>query len=266
MEFNNNGLQDIEDLTYKMSGGFGFYRQFRNLMGAKDQKAALEEIAKQIEPDIEAQTKKGIHVFRTNLPDSIDIPELKTTDNPRDVIRNYIGLAVMEAFYKYKAHLQLFVGVERGPRSDEGATESEDSFSYALNDPTRISKMHPFFKQYSKCTFEIVNAAQLSNLDIVQAAGIYPNVTPGGMWWFNFRRSVYNEVMQYRLEALPPTRCTLVATDARSIEWAYCKILTIKDILAKFLWKQIEEGYIDRETALVVAKEWLYGTASRLYV
>jgi glucuronate isomerase len=125
--------------------------------------------------------------------------------------------------------------------------------------------MHAVFGKYTDCTFEIVSGAQLSNLDIVQAAGIYPNVIPGGMWWFNFRTSVYNEMMQYRLEALPATRCTLVATDARSIEWAYCKTLTTKNLLAKFLWRQIEEGNIDRELAMFVAKEWLYGTASRLY-
>jgi hypothetical protein len=279
-ESSDNGLQEISDLTFEMAGGFGFFRQLRDLRNEVDQRAALDKVVKMIEPGVAGEFAKGRHVHRASLPESAQPPELKATGNPPSAIRDYLGHALFEALNKHRAHIQIFVGVERGPQTGgpDGAPRGQErgsdyearlaesqNRSYAQNDPHYVAKMHGMFENYPDCTFEIISAAQLSNLDIVQAAGIYPNVIPGGMWWFNFRTSVYNEMMQYRLEALPATRCTLVATDARSIEWAYCKTLTTKNLLAKFLWKHIEEGDLDRDLALFVAREWLYGTAARLY-
>jgi len=88
---------------------------------------------------------------------------------------------------------------------------------------------------------------------------------PGGLWWFNFRASTYRETMRYRLEALPASRCTLLASDARCIEWVYCKTLVVKRLLAEFLSDQLERGWLDQDTALYVAREWLHDAAARLY-
>lgn len=85
------------------------------------------------------------------------------------------------------------------------------------------------------------------------------------MWWFNFRRSVYDKSMQYRLEALPANRCSIVASDARCVEWTYIKVLYIKKVMAHFFDKQIKEGWISRDTALYTAQNWLHDTAAELY-
>ena len=83
------------------------------------------------------------------------------------------------------------------------------------------------------------------------------------MWWYNFRPSTYNHALQVRFEAVPASKSAIVASDARCIEWCYGKILLVKMVLADFLCKQIEHGWIDCEGALWVAREWLHDAAAQ---
>ncbi|GIO32549.1 MULTISPECIES: glucuronate isomerase [Paenibacillus] len=151
--------------------------------------------------------------------------------------------------------LQLFLGVERRWGSTSAAP---------VNDPLRVVRLYGFFEKYS-IPFELVTAAELSNLDVVQAAWNFPNVHVGGMWWYNFRASTYTQSMQYRLEALAPAKSSLIVSDARCIEWTYGKIHAVKRLLAGFLDEQVAKGWMDREFALYCAAEWLYGSAARRY-
>jgi hypothetical protein len=150
--------------------------------------------------------------------------------------------------------IQLFLGVER----------SWCGTATPVNDPTRILKLSGLFEAYA-CTFELVVASELNNLDIVQAAWNFPNVHVGGHWWFNFRASTYRDSMQYRLEALPAMKSSLIVSDARCMEWSYGKILLVKRIVSDFLWGQIEAGWIDYDTAIYVAEHWLYHSAAKRY-
>lgn len=151
--------------------------------------------------------------------------------------------------------LQLFLGVERRWGSASAAP---------VNDPLRVVRLYGFFEKYS-IPFELVTAAELSNLDVVQAAWNFPNVHVGGMWWYNFRASTYTQSMQYRLEALAPAKSSLIVSDARCIEWTYGKIHVVKRLLAGFLDEQVAKGWMDREFALYCGAEWLYGSAAGRY-
>lgn len=150
--------------------------------------------------------------------------------------------------------VQLFLGVER----------SWCGTAVPVNDPARIVKLSALFESYG-CTFELVVASELNNLDIVQAAWNFPNVHVGGHWWFNFRASTYRDSMQYRLEALPAIKSSLIVSDARCMEWSYGKIRVIKRLVSEFLWHQMEAGWIDQITANQVAEDWLYRSAAKRY-
>jgi glucuronate isomerase len=71
--------------------------------------------------------------------------------------------------------------------------------------------------------------------------------------------------MQYRIEALPPHKCSLVASDARCIEWCFGKVLLVKHLLVEFLEGQVKSGWIDRDEAIRVAEMWLYNGPAGLY-
>ena len=234
-----------------------------DILAATDQRAAAEERAQTIEAQINAYAAEGHCVIRANMPSHPHVPELASRGNSPEDVEEYLHHALFRALDRHRFHVQVFVGMSPPTPGYKQRTRVHGYF--ALNDPCRIAAMHPLFDMYADCSFEIVNAANLSNMDVVQAARIYPNVVPGGLWWFNFRASTYQETMQYRLEALPASRCTLLASDARCIEWAYCKTWVVKQLLAEFLLDQIEHGWLDRETALYVAREWLHDAAARLY-
>lgn len=151
--------------------------------------------------------------------------------------------------------LQLFLGVERGWGKASPAP---------VNDPLRIVKLYGLFERYS-IAFELVAASELNNLDVVQAAWNFSNVHVGGMWWYNFRASTYWQSMEYRIEAIAPLKSSLIVSDARCIEWTYGKLLLVKQLLVRFLDKQVEDQLLSREEALNLAAEWLHGSAAARY-
>jgi glucuronate isomerase len=233
-----------------------------------DQKAAAEKLIAEKRRELKSISDAGISVLRTEWPFdaaqglATDYPELQATGNSRRAIRQSVGHAIFRTLDEMNFHLQIFIGMSAFP--DEMISGAHGHC--ALNDPRRLFDMSGIFDRYSACTFEILNAAELSSLDIVQMARIFCNVVPGGLWWFSFRGSVYQSNFQYRFEALPACRSTIIATDARCMEWAYIKTRFVKRQLAQFLCRQIEEGYADHETAMYAAKSWLHDTAANYYV
>ena len=180
--------------------------------------------------------------------------ELPAADASRQQVDAFIGHALFHAMAAHDLTAQFFLGVQ----------QTTSNVSIAVNDTRRVANLHGLFERYA-CRFELIVGAELSNLDVIQAARAFPKVYVGGMWWYNFRASTYRQSMQYRLEALPSAKCALIVSDARCIEWCYGKILLVKRLLAEFLSDQIERGWLDREEALRVARDWLYATAASVH-
>ncbi|MBN1250458.1 MAG: hypothetical protein JXC32_22535, partial [Anaerolineae bacterium] len=163
---------------------------------------------------------------------------------------------LFEALAEHGMFAQLFLGVERdvSPRT-----------SMAVDSPRRITDLYPLFERYA-CGFELVIGAPTDNMAAAQVARIYPNVHLGGLWWYNFRASTYVAAMQARIEAVPASKSAIVASDARCIEWCYGKIVLVKWLLADFLHTQVRQGWLSRDDALWVAREWLHDAAARRYL
>jgi len=229
----------------------------------------VDSLRAQISAQVEAFAAAGYRMVRVAWPFMGDmdravrirfsLEELRDKKN----LTQYLGHYLFGLLEEQGMSVQIFFGMESpesGPLSHLNLIRT-----YAQNDTARVAAMHNIFEMYLGINFELFCAAELNSLDMVQAARIYPNVYPGGMWWFNFRRSVYEKNMQYRVEALPASRSTFVASDARCIEWSYIKILLIKQIMARFLHEQVQEDWLDEDAALYVARWWLHDTAEQLY-
>ena len=145
-----------------------------------------------------------------------------------------------------------------------GIGSNYGSESAPINRTDRVLNLYGLFERY-KCKFDIVMGSEIINLDVVQAAVIYPNVYAGGMWWYNFRPSSFHDSMNKRFEALPSNKSYLSISDSRCIEWCYGKNVLIKKLAADFLWQKISEGWVDEKMALGIAEDWLSGTPDRLY-
>lgn len=229
----------------------------------------VDELKEQIHAQVKEFHDAGIRTVRADWPfvkdrdqavqKEFSKAELKEKAN----LKQYLGHYLFGLFEEHGISLQIFFGME-SPRAGN-LSDLELVRAYAQNDTSNVAAMHNIFEMYLGVNFELFCATELNSLDMVQAARIYPNVYPGGLWWFNFRRSVYEKNMQYRVEALPANRATFVASDARCIEWSYIKILLIKKIMARFFYNQIQEGWLDEDAAVYTARCWLHDTAERLY-
>jgi glucuronate isomerase len=236
---------------------------------ADDQKRAFSELVGKVRERLDEFQRAGIRAMRApwlfEPGDGLitDVPELKPAGNTPEQLKHAMAHAFFKELDARRFHLQIFLGVE-GPKPGY-KPRTKAHRSRPVNDTSRIVAMHEIFDMYADCTFELINAAELSSLDIVQAARAYTNVYPGGLWWFTFRPSVYRANMQYRMEGLPACRSTFVATDARCIEWAYIKTMYVKRLMAEFLCDQVERGWLDEDSALSTAQWWLHDTGAGLY-
>ncbi|MDO8684490.1 MAG: glucuronate isomerase [Armatimonadota bacterium] len=230
------------------------------IMSAPDQRDAAEHVVSDIDKTLGGFKQQGCPGIMTALgrmglrthgaPD-----ELKVSGNSNDEVLVFLLRKIAAAAEANGLFVQLFLGVE-GDWNKMGYASA--------NDPDRILNLHGLFED-SGCQFELVLGSEINTLDAVQAARAFKNVSVGGQWWFNFRASTYRDSMQKRLEALPPEKSSVVVSDGRCIEWCYGKILLIKRLLADFLFDQIQLGWLDREEALRVAREWLHDSAAARY-
>ncbi len=227
------------------------------LMEADDPAAAGEDIRHQAlhhASNIAASRFTGLMTsFGGPCAPTAEIPDLTKPLSQAQACA-FVLDAVCRAAESNGLFVQFFLGMERGFSSQITAHSRTD----------RIQCLHGLFERYD-CEFDLVLASNLNNMDAVQAARMFTNVHVGGLWWFNFRESSYADIMQYRIEALPACKSSLVASDARCVEWCYGKICLVKRLLADFLYDRIERGLLDEDDALWVGRQWLYDAPKQLF-
>ncbi len=217
----------------------------------------VDEIKASLKTIVDSYITQGWKTVRVNWLFHPDAEKSKQKDFTPEELKDranldqYFGHFLLECLQEHGFSIQVFFGGgSKGPE----------------NNPLHVPRLNGIFERYPGLKFELFSMAELSSMDMVQAARIYPNVYPGGMWWYTFRPSIYEMNMRYRVEALPPSRCTFVASDARCIEWSYIKILLIKTVMTRFFHDQIEKGWLDEDAALFTARHWLHDTAASLYL
>jgi glucuronate isomerase len=231
------------------------------VVSSPDRRAAATAAAARIEQAVAKLARAGITCMRAPpspfeaLGKAAYRHEPLTADASRQEIELHLGHALYRAMSDHAMVAQLFVGVEPTSAGER----------IGVDGAQRIPNLHGLFAAYPGCRFELIVGAEGNNLDAVQAARVYGNVHVGGMWWYNFRASTYRQSMQYRFEALPSTKCSLVVSDARCIEWCFGKILLIKRLMADYLSDQVAQGWLDAPGALRVARDWLHDSAAALY-
>lgn len=219
---------------------------------------ARERMTREVEAFAADLAERGIRGLMSSLGDWCE----RTADDPADreeplsadEAKTLVVDTIADAAARHDLFIQLFLGMEQGWSGQVTANNRTD----------RLIALHGLFERH-ECRFDLVLSTNLLNFDAVQTARMFPNVHLGGLWWFNFRPGTYRDAMQYRLEALPPRKSALIASDARCVEWCYAKVMLVKRLLAEFLCDQVERGWLGEKDALWVAREWLHDAAIRLY-
>jgi glucuronate isomerase len=245
------------------------YRErVERILAAKDPRSAAESEALAVKEDVAGIAARGWRGMRVGtrafedgpddaiqavVPAGNELPPGPVAERAADAFLTHATLLALE---QHGMFAQFFLGIDTLPGS---------RVVMAVSDPRRITNLYPLFERY-QCGFELVAGAPGINMDVVQPARIYPHVHAGGLWWYNFRGSTYNETLRMRVEAVPASKSVILASDARCVEWCYAKTLLVKRLLADFLHAQIRAGSINEPDALWVAREWLHDAAARRYV
>lgn len=247
---------------------WGGYRKWTDhILNAEDAHAAAEEAAETIRNDVAAIAARGHRGMRLPVDPFQRGPiaartaavvsngSLPSREVSSEELQTFFAHTFLRALSDHGLFAQLFLGIVSIP----GAKTI-----MGISDPHTIPTLYPLFERY-ECDFELVSGAAGLNMDVAQAARIHPNVHAGGLWWYNFRPSTYRDAMQVRLEAVPPSKCALVASDGRCIEWCYAKTKHVKTLLADFLHDTVHAGALGEHDALWVAREWLHDAPARRY-
>jgi glucuronate isomerase len=226
------------------------------IFNAADRAGEAAKLRKELEDTIEKAADKGIPGVMTTIPVMTKMSSENTGEAFADT--NDCAIYLLRAFCSYvekkKLTVQFFLGVEYQWGID----------SAPVNRTDRILNLYGLFKDYS-CPFDLVVASELNNMDVVQAAHIFPKVCVGGMWWYNFRPSTYRDAMDKRFETLASNKSYLSVSDSRCIEWCYGKNTLIKKLAASFFREKVLDGFVSYEDALNIAADWFQGTQKRLY-
>ncbi|MBI1336318.1 MAG: glucuronate isomerase [Phycisphaera sp.] len=246
----------------------GYKHWAQQILDAKDQREVSEQARAAAMSDVADIASRGHRGMRIQS-DAFDGQDqeaivnavaqdgpLRSSGNSTIGVHAFLTHTLLHALSEHRLFAQLFLGINRLPGTAN---------LMAVNDPRRIVNLYALFERYP-CGFELVAGAPQMNMDIAQAARIYPNVYCGGLWWYNFRSSTYRQAMQARLEAVPACKSVLLASDGRCIEWCFAKTLLVKWLLADFLHGHVRDGWINERDALWVANEWLHDAAARRYV
>jgi glucuronate isomerase len=231
------------------------------LVAALDRAAAGEAVRDDLDALLASYAAKGYPGVMTSESPFGRLRRAVPLDPPRlgasadtDDLHHFVLHALCASAERHGLFVQFFLGME----SEWPGGVVPVSFG------DRIAQRHGLFRRYAG-PFDLVQADGGANLDVVQAAHVFPNVRPGGLWWYNFRPSTYRATLAMRIEAIPPRQCSLVASDARCLEWCYAKIALVKVLLADFLAKQVDAEWLSFDDALWVAQEWLHDSPARLH-
>lgn len=255
----DNGLHEIKDRHH-------YYAIFNpcsdedlgNIIRTRNATKAAEKILEEKKAELDEYLANGVRVFRfrmhvetTDQGDVMEKPGLSRREKNIWKIQQYLSHSVLEYMNDKNVHLQLFFGLGGG--------------LMPANDHDQMQEWGPLFKKYDGITFELFTASHIQSMNMVQAARSYINVYPAGLWWLTYRRSLFLDSMQYRIEALPACRSAIVATDARRVEWVYIKTLMLKRVLVEFMEQQVVDGWLTQEQAVEAARWWLFDTVWALY-
>jgi len=203
----------------------------------------LQPTASQVGPHLETLRSRGVL-----KPES------------RRIISSYVLNHFLEEAGERELPVQMMIGVRR-PVS--GASQPD----YALTDfdPSHLRELEELFSRYYMVTFDVFIGDPLLNHPMAVVAKNFSNVHLSGYWWYAMYPEYISSFLRTRIQMLPYNKFSGFFSDAYVADWVYGKACLAKKELARVLSEAVDLDYVDKETAIEVAKAVLYDNARSLY-
>ncbi|MBQ3066217.1 MAG: hypothetical protein IJC98_08275 [Clostridia bacterium] len=207
---------------------------------------------------IASHLSSNIHYMKVTKEQMVEALANRENAGPkeRDIYANYIFERYLDIYEErgYQIPLAFSMGAEPLPYETGTKLPSESIYELAY-----VFAAHP------KIHFNLSVASASTNQAMCTLCREIPNVSLNAYWWHNFFPTFIERVLAERLDMLAINKMIGFFSDAYCMEWAYAKQVFIRTITANVLWDRIECGRYDEETALEIAKELFYGSASNIY-
>jgi glucuronate isomerase len=182
----------------------------------------------------------------------------RLTDDELARLQSYMLYSLFEVCDAVDLPFQLMLGVDRkihlrlgwdGFSTDLGMMKT---FRDALNRFPNV-----------KMIFSILNTILTHELAIY--AKTFANCYAAGHWWYTFYPCIIKPMILERLQAVPYTKLIGWYSDSYYVEWTIAKIKLYIRTLAGALAEIVEDGYMDEELALEVARALLWDNNVKIF-
>ena len=114
-----------------------------------------------------------------------------------------------------------------------------------------------------KMVFSILNTILTHELAIY--AKTFANCYAAGHWWYTFYPCIIKPMILERLQAVPYPKLIGWYSDSYYVEWTIAKIKLYIRTLANALAEIVEDGYMDEDMALEVARALLWDNNAEIF-
>ncbi|MGQ9455357.1 MAG: glucuronate isomerase [Armatimonadota bacterium] len=180
----------------------------------------------------------------------------KITRDDRRAMRSYVLDVVLQYCAEYELPFQLMLGIKHVHSSEQAITGYE---------PGMVAMYADIFARHKQTKFDVFISDLTLEHELAVIARNFSNVTLSGMWWYLEFPSFIRRVLRERIEMLPMTKCCGFFSDARCVEWVYGRAKLFRKELALTLSRLISEKYLSRDTALRVARHYLFDNPRQIY-
>ena len=179
------------------------------------------------------------------------LQEKSLTDDESAMLRSHMLYSLFEVCDDLNLPFQMMLGVDRKIHR----RLEWDGFSTDLN---MIKTFRDALNRFPdvKMVFSVLNTILTHELAIY--AKTFANCYAAGHWWYTFYPCIIKPMILERLQAVPYTKLIGWYSDSYYVEWTIAKIKLYIRTLADTLAEIIEDGYMNEELALEVAKAMLW--------
>jgi len=182
----------------------------------------------------------------------------RLSDNELARLRTHTLYSLFEVCDELHLPFQLMLGVERGIHLKLGW----DGFSTDLGIMKTFRDALNRFPNV-KFVFSILNTILAHELAIY--AKTFANCYAAGHWWYTFYPCIIKSMILERLQAVPYTKLIGWYSDSYYVEWTIAKIKLYIRTLAEALAEIVEDGYMDEDLALEVARALLWDNSVAIF-
>jgi hypothetical protein len=127
-----------------------------------------------------------------------------------------------------------------------------------------IQQLAEIVGRHPKLRFQCFLGCKHANQALCTLARELPNFSLAGYWWHNFFPQTIRHVMAERLDMLPVNKQMGFFSDAYTVEWAYAKLLIVRNQLAPVLAEKVDQRQYTLDDALSIARSILYESPQEL--